>query len=171
MKSKILAAFALAALACAIHAPAQAASLANQDFKVKATLTASCVINSTVANIDYGTVVAIASNHNAVNQTDLNVTCSNELPYTIALEYTGQMAGQTSGNTETLPYLLYQAEFNDGAMTSNVWDNGGNLGGSVVSSVGVEVPIDYTIYSKLAVTTLFPQLDSYEETVHLTIAD
>ncbi|HSV60155.1 MAG TPA: spore coat U domain-containing protein, partial [Variovorax sp.] len=93
-------------------------------FNVTATVMNSCQVTANTLN--FGAVDGIAS-ATAINaQSTINITCSSQTPYKVMLlplnnnssTGAGLMKGDTSGNTDTVPYQLYR---NSGR--TQVWGN------------------------------------------------
>lgn len=135
---------------------ANAAGTDSTKFEVKLTVNESCKFTA-FQNVEFASVDrSTKSASNAKGQ--LNVTCTLNTPYEIALKGTGQMSNTDTSSTSKVPYKLYQdpartIEWN----TDSLLSNSGN---------GKDQPIH--VYAKLAGNTNV-EAGTYVDTVLATI--
>lgn len=136
-------------------------------FTVTATVVKSCIVNAT-SDIDFGTKPASATNLPANG--DIRITCSNTTPYYVGLAPSnGNTAGAgvmsaTGGNTDKVPYQLYQ---NPGMST--IWGNTASASGAGngVAGTGTGGTKPHTVYVKVPSADYQP--DSYSDTVTVNV--
>lgn len=152
--------------ACAVVAAIAAPNPATTTFQVKFTVNKACSVSAT--NLDFGTQDATATNVPGSTNGTITVTCSKGTAYTIGLlpsnnssTGAGTMAGATTGNTDKVPYQLYQ----DSGLAT-VWGNTAStntVGGSGTGSAQAAV----TVYGKVASANYTP--DAYADTVTVNV--
>jgi spore coat protein U-like protein len=137
----------------------------NATFQASATINASCVVAA--SNVSFGAITP-ASTGTATASGAITSTCSNSVPYTLAINAGSgtiaarKMAGSASDNLDKLAYNLYTSS----ALTT-VWGDGTT--GSTVSMTGSGVAQSNTIYGSLALDQyLVP--DTYTDNLTVTLA-
>ena len=150
----------------AVGVASAASNPATTTFKVKLTVQKACSVTAT--DLDFGSQDATATNFSAASNGTVTVTCSKTTPYVVGLAPSngnaagaGAMAGQTSGNTDTVAYQLYS---NSGLTT--VWGNSGasnGVSGTGTGSAATALPV----YGKVASANVTP--DSYLDTVTVNV--
>lgn len=145
------------------------------------------------ADIDFDTHVASA-NAAAITKTNvggmgtgLNISCSKNTPFTVALEPQnvptdngkGTMKGITTGNTDSIPYDLFQPKVARGAsaidftvsdtITQTPWGTGSNAlslaGKGLASAETIKLPVFATVPSN----ELNKFVDTYQDQVKVTL--
>lgn len=132
------------------------------NFTVSATVVAACVASAT--NMGFGNYTASAGSPNDANST-ITVTCTNNDPYTIALNGgdSGHVATRTMlDGTNTLPYGVYTS-----SGYATIWGDGTN-GTSTVSGTGNGVAQNYTAYGQIPVAE-YSAAGSYSDTLTATV--
>lgn len=152
------------------------AATATGTLTVKATITNSCVVNTsatgTVAGavLDFGTVssftTAVTADTTTTGGTSIKVLCNNTVPWTLALDggkntssSQRRMIGGASSN-EYIPYNL----FSDSARSTAI-------GISTTASSGTDTGAVQTVnvYGTIPAGTTLPSAGSYLDTVTLTV--
>ncbi|SPL69306.1 Csu type fimbrial protein [Acinetobacter stercoris] len=143
---------------------------------VKATITASCAVNTnatgttTNAVLDFGTQNSFAANVDAntssTDGTKIGVLCNNGTSWTLtadggknAAASQRNMIGGTAG-TELIPYNLYS----DSKYATAI-----NVGGTVQAGSGTGALQSYDIYGRIPAGTQLPSVGTYLDTVQLTV--
>lgn len=147
-------------LLCA-GAPASAGTTTT-NFTVSATVVAACVAAAT--NMSFGNYTASSASANDANST-VTVTCTNNDPYTIALNGgdSGHVAARTMLNgTNTLGYGVYTS-----SGYSTIWGDGTN-GTSTVAGTGNGAAQNYTAYGQIPVAE-YSAAGSYSDTLTATV--
>ena len=131
------------------------------------TVAANCIV--TASNLNFGSYNPLSSTANDA-ATTLQVTCTNTTTYAVKLGLgTGagatfaqrRMTGQTF-TTQTLAYSLYKD-----AGRSQLWGDG--TGGSgTAAGTGSGTAQTLTVYGRIPIGQ-FPRVDSYKDTVNVTI--
>jgi|SRR5690242_12110953 spore coat protein U-like protein len=162
---KTLLASALLALG-GVAVSASAATTAT--FQVKLTVNKACSI-TTSGDLNLGTANADSTTDVTQNASNINVKCSKTTAYKIGLkpssnstDGTGTMAGQATGNTDTVAYALYQDAGN-----SVAWGN--TAGTNTQDSTGNGNSQNYTVYGKVLASSLNVTPDSYADTVSVNV--
>jgi|SRR5579871_2460836 len=146
----------------AVASLARAAQVTTQ-FTVQITVAASCAIVS-APTLDFGSQVIFSSN---IDQTsDIQIQCTNTLPYTIGLD-PGTGSGATVGSrlmtngSNTISYSLYS----DSSRTL-VW--GQTIGTDTVSATGNGSAQDFTVYGRVFAQPT-PAAGTYADTITVTV--
>lgn len=153
-----------------------AANVATATFNVTITITKACTVTTSAAsNINLGSVAATTTTPGPNNSGTFTVNCSHNTPFFIGLAPSngntagaGTMAGQTGGNTDVVPYQLYQ---NAGLTT--IWGNTATATavGNGVSGTGAGMSagkaITETVYAQAASVDFQP--DTYKDTVTINV--
>lgn len=132
------------------------------NFTVNATVVAACVASASTMN--FGNYTASSGSADNANST-VTVTCSNNDPYTVALNggNSGHVAARTMTNgTNTLGYGVYTS-----SGYSTIWGDGTN-GTSTVSGTGNGVAQNYTAYGQVPVGE-YSAAGSYSDTLTATV--
>lgn len=163
LRQRSLAACATAIFAVVLGpaAPGLAATTTT-NFTVTATVVAACVASST--NISFGNYTASSGVADDANST-VTVTCSNNDPYTIALNGgdSGKVAARTMLNgTNSLGYGIYTS-----SGYSTIWGDGTN-GTSTVAGTGNGSAQNYTAYGQVPVGE-YSAAGSYSDTLTATV--
>ena len=170
LKKTLLAAAALAMFGLSVAASA-ATNPATATFNVKLKVNAACTV-STSGDLVFGPADANSTTDLTANASNINVKCSKKTPYTIGLKPsnaslvgTGVMAGQTTGNTDTVAYALFS-----NAADTTVWGDtaGTNRVTGTIDNVG-NVSKAYTVYGKVLGTALNVTPDNYQDTVTVSV--
>jgi spore coat protein U-like protein len=144
------------------------AAEATTTFNVRIQITAACDISTTApTDLDFGTQPSTASNID--NQGALNVNCTPDAPYTIALDDGQNSTGGADGRRMTdgaafVPYQLYR---NAGRTAADVWGSTGGGGGNVYSGSGSGTVQNLPVYGRVP-STNFPA-GSYADVITATI--
>lgn len=144
------------------------AATSEANFQAKIVITSTCNVSTTApTDLDFGTVAAGAVNVDT--NSVITVTCSKGTGYSIALtpsngnnDGTGTMAAATAGNTDTVPYAMYQ----DAARTVR-W---GSEEGSQKSGIGKglsDTSDTHTVYGRVPSTDVTS--DTYADTVTVVL--
>lgn len=143
---------------------------ATSTFQVLLKINSACTVTAP-NNLDFSNVDGNTSTALTANAAAISVTCSKNLPYSIGLKPSGgslvgvgSMAAQTSGNTDSVAYSLFQ----DAAST--VWGDTASTNrktGTVDTSGNVAK--SYTVYGKVAGTALNVTPDNYKDTVTISV--
>ncbi|MDP9801978.1 Csu type fimbrial protein [Acinetobacter calcoaceticus] len=143
---------------------------------VKATITNSCVLNTsatgTTANavLDFGTLSSLASNVDAdtttTGGTAIKVLCNNTVPWTLAFDagknaQTTQrrMIGGATSN-EFIPYNL----FSDTNRATAI-----GISTTAYSGTGTGAPQTVNVYGRIPAGSTLPSAGSYVDTVTVTV--
>lgn len=128
----------------------------SSEFKVKITVNESCKF-STSQDISFD---AIDRSTGAVNSApgQLNIKCTLNTPYKIALAGKGEMSSLNAGSTSKIPYTLYQDKTN-----TTEWDVK-----NLLSSTGSGKDQPIPVYAKLSGNTNVEAGD-YIDTVIATV--
>ncbi|WOE33221.1 MULTISPECIES: spore coat U domain-containing protein [unclassified Acinetobacter] len=106
------------------------AAATSTQFQVKIEVLSTCSVNAT--DIDFGSV------NSGVAATDkngtLNVTCTNQTPYTVGLSSSGAMKHSTD-QTATIAYQLFQSN------GTTEWNNESNKYSGVGSGNAQQIPV------------------------------
>lgn len=167
--------FIAAAVATVFAIPAAQAATATGTLTVKATVAASCTVNTsatgttTDAVLDFGTVSSFAANTDASTSSaggsQVGVLCNNGTSWTLALDG-GQNASGTSqrqmsgGTSELIPYDLYT----DSGYTTAI-----GISTTALSGTGTGSEQKYDIYGRIPAGSTLPSVGSYIDTVTMTI--
>jgi spore coat protein U-like protein len=165
---------AIGLLAALAATPAAfAAGSITGNLSVKATVVASCVLNTAAPGagnglLDFGNVTSTATNVDVDTVTgsnySVNVQCSNALPYSVTADY-GQHGNGTqrrmSNGTEFLPYNLYT-----GSDHATAVPNSGATWAFTGNGSGQSIPV----YGRIPAGTALPTAGLYTDTVVLTTA-
>lgn len=164
LASAFLALAGLASTAMAATNPAQTT------FQVQLKINKACSVSAT--NLNFGTQDSTAVSFAQSTAGSVTVTCSKKTAYIVGLAPSngntvgaGSMAGQTSGNTDTVAYQLYS-----NAALSTVWGNTGTLlsPGNGVSGIGTgsaQTPL--SVYAQVLAANVTP--DNYLDTVTVNV--
>lgn len=124
-------------------------------FKVQVHIKESCNISSNGAsNIDFGTINRSAGALSA--QGNLNITCTQGTPYSIALKSDRKMLNQTSSGG-VIPYTLYQ-DVNQ----SIIWGGDTNQN---YTNTGIGLNQNIPVWSKIAQQDTNVPSGTYSDTV------
>ncbi len=134
-------------------------------FQVSANVIASCLVSADP--LDFGSVDGIASGANIDATTTIRVSCSQATAYAVRLipsnndtNGSSAMAGQTPGNTSTVPYRLYSDPGH-----SVPW---GSLAGNDVEGTGNGTAQSLTVYGRVpGLPNVRP--DAYKDTVTVNV--
>lgn len=130
--------FASVGLILSGHASAAVSKTASADFKVKIEVLSTCTINAT--DIDFGSVNSGVAASDKTGT--LNVTCTNQTPYSVGLSGSGKMTHDTD-STSNIAYGLFQT-----ASDKNQWNNNTNqysgVGTGSVSAIPVVAKVSGT---------------------------
>ena len=148
--SSVIATFAFSSIA------AHAAGTDTTQFQVKITVNESCKFTSKDDVVFAAVDRSSSTDSTATGQ--LNVTCTLNTPYKIALAGTGAMQNTNTGSTSKVPYKLYQD-----AARKTEWD-AINLLGKTGSGKDQTIPV----YAKLAGDTNV-EAGNYVDTVVATV--
>lgn len=136
-------------------------------FTVSAAVVKRCLVNA-ATDIDLNTVPASATNISGNG--NISITCSNTTPYNVGLLPSnghtggaGAMSG-TSGNTDKVPYQLYQ-----NAGYSTVWGNTATASstGNGIAGTGTGAARSHTVYVRAPSADYTP--GSYSDTVTVNV--
>ena len=209
MKHQFAYAAALAGLMAAVAATPAAASTSTGTFNVTIKITGTCnaVATSTGqtaaittdtpalagADINFGSytaqtgAVAVSGSNVGGASTGVQVTCSKNTPFTVAMAPTnvtsttgyGTMNGITSGNTDTINYQLYQPTITGSGLSatvgttasSNVWGNTTGASGNVLSFTGKGLTntISFPVFATIPAGSLDKFVDRYQDQVTVTL--
>jgi spore coat protein U-like protein len=141
--TKIIAA---AAVAASVIPAAQAAQVSDA-FDVKIKVNAVCFV--TAGDVDFGTVTEVVGTETASGA--VSVRCSKNTPFSIsfaaasaATTASGDMAGVTAGNTDTVPYsLTLSGTSGTGAGLGVPNAQSFTINGSLTAAVPALTPDDY----------------------------
>lgn len=141
-------------------------------FKVKLTVTESCVISATApTDVDFGTQARTANALTLDAAGALNVNCTSGTAYTIGLNgginTTGAIAAPVAGNRRmrfgsTASYVGYELYQNTGRTT--FW---GNTTGSWLAGTGTGASVSVPVYGR--VVSANTVAGAYEDTITATI--
>ena len=135
---------------------AHAADTASTKFEVKLTVNESCKFTA-FQDVEFTSIDrSTKSASNAKGQ--LNITCTLNTPYTIALVGNGKMSNTNSASNSKVPYILYQ----DSARTK-AWD-----ASNLLSKSGNGKDQAIPVYAKLAGDTNV-EAGNYVDTVVATV--
>ncbi|HEY2444705.1 MAG TPA: spore coat U domain-containing protein [Rhizomicrobium sp.] len=132
------------------------------NFTVSATVVAACVTSAT--NINFGNYSASSGSPDNASNT-VSVTCTNNDPYTIALNggNSGQVNARTMTNgSNTLGYGIYTS-----SSYTTIWGDGTN-GTSTVSGTGNGAAQNYTAYGQVPAAE-YAAAGSYTDTITATV--
>ena len=127
-------------------------------FNVTMEITSTCLVQSGIADLDFGSHPA--SDTNISGSTVLQVACAKDTPFNIGLAPSndddtgaGVMSG-TGGNTDTVPYQLRQGP----ALLAPVWGNTATAAdvGNGVAGTGSGALVDYPVYGTVASANYTP---------------
>ena len=152
------------------------AATATGTLTVKATITNSCVLNTsatgTTANavLDFGTLSSLASNVDAdtttTGGTAIKVLCNNTVPWTLAFDG-GKNAQSTQRNMiggatsdEFIPYNL----FSDSNRATAI-----GIATTAYSGTGNGAPQTVNVYGRIPAGSTLPSAGSYVDTVTVTV--
>ena len=159
MKSNMLKRLVLAGLAAGVLSGAvHAASPATSTFTARITIQNDCTVSSP-NDLDFGTVGLLSSNVDT--SMDFTVTCTNNAPYTIAMDDGQNASGSTnrmSNGSEFVSYELYQD-----STYGTVWD-----ASNTVSGTGTGTAQTYTVYGRVPPQAT-PSAGTYTDTVTITV--
>lgn len=172
MFKKTLLAAAVFALGGFVFTAGAATNPATSTFQVKLKINKACTV-STGAALDFGNADADSTGDLTTSASSINVTCSKKTAYSIDLtptsnsaDGTGSMKGGIVGNTDAIPYALYQ---DSGDTTA--WGSGINtLSTTNGLVVGNGMAQSYTVYGKVLGSNLNVQPDTYTDTVTVSVA-
>lgn len=134
-------------------------------FEVSANVVKSCLVSADP--LDFGTVDGIPSSANIDAATAVRVTCSQPTAYAVRLlpsngntNGAGTMAGQATGNADTVPYRLYS-----NATRSTLW---GSLPSNDVEGTGTGMQQTLPVYGRVpGLPNVQP--DVYQDTVTVNV--
>lgn len=134
-------------------------------FTATANVVKSCVV--TADPLDFGSVDGIVSSANIDSQSNIYLTCSKPTAYRVLLipsnnstTGTSAMAGQTSGNNDTVPYQLYR-----NAARSQQW---GSQTANSPTGTGTGLSQTLTVYGRVpGLPNVRP--DNYKDTVTVSV--
>ncbi len=137
------------------------------NFDVTITITSTCDIDTASnADVAFGNQASTASNIQ-ISTASINVTCTQDTPYTIALNSgtnadatSRRMIGQTV-NTDFVPYELYSDAY------STLWGDGTTFGAVSGGHTGNGSSQSHTIYGQVPSANAPAQ--DYQDTVTATI--
>lgn len=140
----------------------------NFGFSVSATVVKSCLVSADP--LDFGSADGVVSATNIDSTTTIRVTCSKSTAYNVLLipsnsntGGSGVMTGQTSGNTDTVPYRLYS---NAGRTTA--WGSLAANGLSVAAADVTGTTQSLTVYGRVpGLPNVRP--DNYKDTVTVNV--
>ena len=142
-KASLALAIATALSVNSVHA----GQLDSSNFTVRATITGSCTTVTPQSLFNFGSM--LGTNTNVDGTMTVNVTCSNLLPYNLAISY-GQSGtfnrAMTDGASHTLSYQL----FTDSNRTINFADPTGNAA-AMISGTGTGSSQTLTVYGRVPV--------------------
>ncbi|MFC6283077.1 MULTISPECIES: Csu type fimbrial protein [Polaromonas] len=170
IKSEVARAVLLSAVALGAMGAAQAATDVTT-FKVKLTITESCLISATApTDVDFGSQARTGAALTLDAAGALNVNCTSGTPYTIGLNgganNTGTTATPTAGSRRMLSgtanYVGYELYQNTGRTT--FW---GNATGSWLGGTGTGASVSLPVYGR--VVSANAPAGAYIDTVTATI--
>ncbi|VAX44243.1 putative secreted protein [Acinetobacter calcoaceticus] len=151
------------------------AATATGTLTVKATITNSCVLNTsatgTTANavLDFGTLSSLASNVDAdttTGGTAIKVLCNNTVPWTLAFD-AGKNAQTTQrrmiGGATSNEYIPYNL-FSDTNRATAI-----GIATTAYSGTGTGAPQAVNVYGRIPAGTTLPSAGSYVDTVTVTV--
>ncbi|MCU4363291.1 MULTISPECIES: Csu type fimbrial protein [Acinetobacter] len=152
------------------------AATATGTLTVKATITNSCVLNTsatgTTANavLDFGTLSSLASNVDAdtttTGGTAIKVLCNNTVPWTLAFD-AGKNAQSTQrrmiGGATSNEYIPYNLFSDTGRATAI------GIATSAYSGTGTGNVQTVNVYGRIPAGTTLPSAGSYLDTVTVTV--
>jgi spore coat protein U-like protein len=144
--------------------PAHAAGTAQASFTVTATVLASCIVSS-AGSLGFGNYTASSATPTDA-QTSIDVTCSNGLGYTIALDGGGTSdpaARAMSDGTDDLTYTLCTDN-----SYGTIWGDG-TSGTSTQSGTGSGAAQNYPIYGRIPVGQYVGAGAGYTDTINVTV--
>lgn len=176
---KILIASAAAAVFASLSGLASAAgTAATTTFSVSLTIQSGCVVAA--SDVDLGSFPASRTLDVTSNGAKtINVTCTKGTPYTVGLQSTaansrtdgtGSMAGTntgTSGNTDTIPYALFQD-----ASLNTPWGNVTGTGANVVAGTSTDgtTATGYGVYVKVLGSAITNRTaDVYKDIIQVSV--
>lgn len=149
-----------------LAAPTWSASTTSTTFTVSSTVVATCNVSATA--MDFGSMLPTPIQSNVDATSSIIATCSNTVPYSIALS-AGTGAGasvavrrMTSGS-DTMNYQLYT----DSQRTS-LWGDG-TSGTTVSNQTGTGSAQTITVYGRIP-TGQTPPVGSYTDTITVTVS-
>ena len=144
---------------------------------VEAVITGTCSVTAP-AKLDFGQAITSTSAANINGQLDLTVTCSDTMPYSVAVNYgllgtnagTRKMTNTTfagAGAAPTLDYRLYTtnllatqiADASNPVVNAPFW----------ISNSGTGAAQTVSIFAQIPKTTTTPAAGTYQDTVIATI--
>ncbi len=164
-----------AAAATVFAVPAVEAATAGGSLTVKATVTASCVINTSSTGTETGSVLDFGSvssftkdvdkNTSSTGGSQVGVLCNNGTGWTLAMDGGSNISGTTQrrmagGSTEYIPYNLYS----DSGYTTAIGVNT-----TALSGTGTGTLQSYDIYGRIPAGSTLPSVGAYSDTVTMTI--
>ncbi len=177
MNKQLIAKLTLVALGAG--AAAAHAATATSTFQVQMTITSSCAVTTAPTNINLGSVVATSTAVNQNGSTTFKVNCSKNTPFYVGLAPStanggtnagaGNMVGAISGNTDKVPYTLYQD-----AGFATVWGNtatsssAGNGKSGTGAGMATANAVSFTAYAKATNADFTP--DSYADSVTVNVS-
>lgn len=138
------------------------AATTTTNFTVSATVVAACVASAT--NMNFGNYTASGATPDDANTT-VSVTCTNNDPYTIALNGgdSGHVNARTMLNgTNTLGYGIFTS-----SSYGTIWGDGTN-GTSTVGGTGTGGAQNYTGYGQIPVSE-YSAAGAYSDTITATV--
>jgi len=152
------------------------AATATGTLTVKATITNSCVLNTsatgTTANavLDFGTLSSLASNVDAdtttTGGTAIKVLCNNTVPWTLAFD-AGKNAQTTQrrmiGGATSNEYIPYNL-FSDTNRATAI-----GIATTAYSGTGTGAPQAINVYGRIPAGSTLPSAGSYVDTVTVTV--
>jgi len=148
---------------------------ATSTFNVLLKINSACTV-STTGDVDFGNADSNTTGDLTKNATNISVKCSKNTAYTIGLKPSnntllgaGSMAAQNvapvTGNTDTVPYALYQD-----SSFATVWGDTAstNRKTGTLDTTG-NVAKTYTVYAKVLGTNLNVTPDSYKDVVTVSV--
>ncbi|WP_455923445.1 Csu type fimbrial protein [Pseudomonas putida] len=140
------------------------ASTATANMSVSATVVATCSVSA--GSLAFGSYSGTAVTASA----DLSVTCTNDAPYTIAMDAgtgtdattSARLLTSSSDSTSTLSYGLYQ----DSSYATS-WGN--TTGTDTLAGTGTGAAQTIGVYGKIAASQLSASTGSYADTVVVTV--
>jgi len=169
---KTLLASALLALGGFAISATGATNPASASFQIKLTIAKACSV-TTSGPLDLGTVDSNQSTDATANASNISVTCSKKLPYSVGLtpsssstDGTGTMKGTIAGNTDTIAYALYQ-----NAGNTTAWGNtaSNSLTAANGLAAGTGSAQTYKVYGKVLSANLNVMPDSYSDSIAVNV--
>ena len=139
---------ALAAAAALSANIANAGQLDSSAFTVQATVAGACTTVTPLSVFNFGTLIGTSGN--ADSQMNVSVTCSNTLPYNLAISYgqSGSFNRAMKNGTNTLTYNLYTDSGRTNVLGDTTFNAAGWIGGT-----GSGATQNLTVYGRVPIQT------------------